>query len=182
MFCPKCNYLLDITKDAIDQEGKILEKNILNINQFLNIILDDNEIDVNYKLDFNLNELTANTKFKKLDEETRNLIISQYENINQNKNIQVYFKCNNCGFYKTIIPGTELYNKSYVLKNIDSLENPILKTFDPTLIRTRDYICKNKECKTHKDKTLAEATFFRTKNSFQLTYVCCECKTSWLMN
>jgi hypothetical protein len=182
MFCPKCNYLLDITKNIIDVEGKQVEKNSLNINQFLNIVLDDNEVDVNYKLDFNLNELTSNPKFKKLDEETRNIIISQYENLNQGKNVQVYFTCNNCGFYKTVVPGTQLYNKSYVIKNTNSLENPILKSLDPTLVRTRDYICKNKDCPTHKDKIIAEATFFRTKTSFQLTYVCCVCKTSWLMN
>ena len=43
MFCPKCNYLLDITKNTIDTEGKQIEKNSLNINQFLNIVLDDTE-------------------------------------------------------------------------------------------------------------------------------------------
>ena len=79
-------------------------------------------------------------------------------------------------------PGTQLYNKSYVMVDTSSLENPLLKVNDPTLLRTRDYICKNKNCPTQKDKTNAEATFFRTKTSFQLTYVCCVCKTSWLMN
>jgi acetone carboxylase gamma subunit len=180
MFCPKCNYLLDITKEPINNEDK--DMNVLNVNQFLNIVLDDNEVDVNYKLNFNINELTNNSKFKKLDEETKNMIYIQYENLNQGKNNYVHFICNNCGYYKDIVAGTQLYNKSYVIMDTSSLENPMLKVNDPTLLRTRDYICKNKNCSTHKDKSNAEATFFRTKNSFQLTYVCCVCKHSWLMN
>jgi hypothetical protein len=180
MFCSKCNYLLDITKEPINSDEK--DNNILNLNQFLNIVLDDNDIDINYKLNFNINELTNNSKFKKLDEETKNMIYIQYENLNQGNNSIVHFICNNCGYYKDIAPGTQLYNKSYVLIDTSSLENPHLKVIDPTLLRTRDYICKNKNCVTHKDKSIAEATFFRTKHSFQLTYVCCVCKHSWLMN
>jgi hypothetical protein len=184
MFCPKCNYLLDITKNAIKTD---IEQKPMNINQFLNIVMDETAvndiIDIIYKLDFSLNDLTNHNKFKKLDEDTKNFVINQYESVNQSKSKYIAnFICNNCGFFKEIKPGTELYNKSYILTNKTSLENPHLKAHDPTLIRTRDYICKNKDCITHKDKTKAEATFFRTKKSFQLTYVCTVCKTSWLMN
>jgi hypothetical protein len=184
MFCSRCNYLLDITKEPIKND---ITKKSLNINQFLNIVLDDTSsidvIDITYDLDFNINDLTNNTKFKKLDEDTRNFVINQYESVHQSKNkYSANFICNNCGFFKEIKPGTQLYNKSYILTNSLTLENPHLKVLDPTLIRTRDYICKNDKCDTHKDKSLAEAVFFRTKQSFKLTYVCTHCKTSWLMN
>jgi len=184
MFCPKCNYLLDITKESIKND---ITMKYMNINQFLNIVLDDsaidNIIDITYKLDFNINELNNNPKFKKLDTDTQHFVINQYESINQGKNkYSANFLCNNCGFFKEIKPGTQLYNKSYILINRSTLDNPHLKIIDPTLSRTRDYICKNDKCESHKDKLKAEAVFFRTKQSFQLTYDCCCCNTSWLMN
>jgi hypothetical protein len=52
--------------------------------------------------------------------------------------------------------------------------------YDNTLPHTRDYICKNKDCKTNKDYKLKDAKWFRpNKNRYETLYICCECDTIW---
>ena len=56
------------------------------------------------------------------------------------------------------------------------------KIMDPTLPRTKDFICPNKECETNKNTNLAtrEAIIFRENRSFITRYVCTTCTTDWI--
>ena len=49
------------------------------------------------------------------------------------------------------------------------------------LPRTRDYICANDKCSTHKDLDAKEAIFFRQGKGYLISYVCTTCKTSWII-
>ena len=52
--------------------------------------------------------------------------------------------------------------------------------YDNTLPHTRDYICKNNDCKSHKNTSLRNAKWFRPiQHSYVTYYVCCECDTVW---
>ena len=63
-------------------------------------------------------------------------------------------------------------------KEKDIIEN---KLEDLTLPRTKDYICPNNKCDSHKNFVEKEAIFYRPfKNSYNLKYVCGQCMTSWL--
>ena len=49
---------------------------------------------------------------------------------------------------------------------------------NPILPRTKLYVCRNKNCNTHKNPQLKKAIFFKENNN--LRYICSVCKTYWL--
>ena len=90
-----------------------------------------------------------------------------------------YFICKFCKNHKPIQPGTQIYSKNY--NTVVSVENDdyTYAIYDYTLARTKNYICKNKKCETHRDDSLKEAVL--TKNiTDQIVYVCCHCLTNWV--
>jgi hypothetical protein len=59
------------------------------------------------------------------------------------------------------------------------------KIMDPTLPRTKDFICPNKECETNNltntnNLINREAIIFRESKSFITRYVCTTCITDWI--
>lgn len=91
-----------------------------------------------------------------------------------------YFVCKNCGKYEKIKEGTLIASK-YV--NVSLHTDDILVDLnilnDPTLPITCNYICANKDCKTHKDPSLKQATFYRSSSN-KIIYICRVCKTYWI--
>ena len=55
------------------------------------------------------------------------------------------------------------------------------KCNDPTLPRTKDYICHNAKCISHKNLENKEAIFFREGKSYITRYVCCNCHSNWVI-
>lgn len=172
-FCPKCSYVLDIVKSSnigSNDDDKIeLEKPLDAINKV------KSNLD-NYKPLFSKKELLDSKKYKKLSEKNKKKLESLFEsNFSDAK-----FICNNCNYQKNIGKTILLYkinkNDSNVITSPE--DNKIIFN-DFTLPRTKDYSCKNPKCKTHKNKEIKEAVFYRDKNSFQLNYVCGVCYTSW---
>ena len=54
-----------------------------------------------------------------------------------------------------------------------------LLLLDNTLPRTKDYICPNTKCESHKNIN-KEAIFYRPdKNSYRLEYQCAACRIKW---
>jgi len=98
--------------------------------------------------------------------------------------LAAYITCNNCSYFEKLSSRTLVLNK--ISKNTSSINevNDYSQykhmRYDNTLPHTRDYICKNKDCKSHKDSTLKDAKWFRpNKNSYDCFYVCCECGVVW---
>lgn len=188
-FCPQCNYALDITKTLPQTETGttkqlVPQQIISNINEFVTNVLKKPEELNNASLGFQVNSLTSNAKYKKLSKQNQELVLSKFNEITNKTSGKhgVYFICKYCGYSSPIKKGTIIYNKNISKEQqVTSLENYDLKCIDPTLPRTKDYICKNAECPTqdkkHEDEK--EAVFFRPKHSYEVTYVCCVCKKGW---
>lgn len=90
-----------------------------------------------------------------------------------------HFICTSCGFSEKIPPRTLIYSKIYNETTVIDNEDYSHLVDDPTLMRTRNYICENKRCKTHKDENLNEAVMFKNQNG-QIVYLCTVCNKSWL--
>jgi hypothetical protein len=96
-----------------------------------------------------------------------------------------YFYCPNCSHYEKIKPGTSLVIKNGIEQNIyiqhhteQQIKN---KKINNSLMRTKNYICPNKDCPTHKDPKLKEAIMEHiTHNSFIVKYICCVCNNEWI--
>lgn len=96
-----------------------------------------------------------------------------------------YFYCNNCSNIQEIEPGT-IINVSggveqsvYIPKeNINKIKN---KKLNKSLLRTKNYICQNKDCPTHQNPKTKEAIIEHVSHdSFIVKYICCVCNCYWL--
>lgn len=176
-FCPKCDYSFDICKSN-GLENQEEKQPIKKINDIF-YLLENNKNLNNYKVEFNKDELEKNSKFKKLNEEDKNKILTLFQS---SLITGAQFKCNNCNFSKEITESVLLYQLDITEKTnkIRSLEENRLVTNNPILPRTHDYICKNIDCSTNNKKNdNKEAVFFREKNSYKINYICCKCYYSW---
>ena len=181
-FCKKCNYVLNITKKQLDENEKNQYK-IATLEAFLNYIKHDmNEANqtVDIKIDRDSLREKLLLKFKKTPEKVTELI-NLYDVISTKKNnFDVFLICNNCNSSytidsKTIILSTNLESTGIREVNLE------YKCQDPTLPRTKDYICHNEKCISHKDLKVKEAIFFREGTGYLTRYMCTNCKTNWLI-
>lgn len=91
-----------------------------------------------------------------------------------------YFICNTCNNNDIIVPGTLLLVKT---DNINLLKhvNSDIKINNPTLLQTRNYICPNEKCETHKFPELRHANMERiSHDSYKIRYICKICKIEWI--
>lgn len=188
-FCDKCGYLFNITKDVKSKQvggkinkalnvifekftsgEKISEEDLANVKG--NSILEDERYDVMNKRDQRkvISLVKAiNKNFFVVDEETEKKIGSN----------TAYFICRFCKNYRKIEPGTLIHSKTFNTSTTNEGEDYTFAHLDPTLARTKNYVCKNADCDTHKNILLREAAL--TKNSMdQIVYVCIACSTHWV--
>ena len=164
------------------------EKNhykITTVEAFLNYIK-YNMTEANQTIDMKIDRESLKEKllqkFKKNPEKVTELI-KQYDVISSKKNnFDVYLVCNNCNSAyninpKTVILSTNMEETGSQFKEV----NLDYKCQDPTLPRTKDYICHNMDCTTHKNLNDKEAIFYREGTGYMTRYVCCNCKTSWII-
>ena len=144
-FCPKCEFSLDISKSVKNP----LFTEIDEIDDFINRIMNNN-LDGIIKLKFNKNDILKNDSFKKLDSNNSKVILNKYDSLIINNSFDTYFICNNCNYHTKITSGTKIFETSFKENKItdDSLLN--LRIMDNTLPRTKDFICPNENCNSHK--------------------------------
>lgn len=177
-FCQKCDYTFDISKSSnVNQNNKKSLKSLKTPNDAIKRINKDLD---KYKPLFSKDDLIKNKRYEKLSDEHKEKLESLFEN-KTDIVIGAEFKCNNCGFTEGINSTILLYRIDNKMSNtnIKSMEENNILGYDPALPRTKDYICKNVNCITHKDKKNKEAVFYRDTNSYQLNYICTVCKLSW---
>ena len=93
-----------------------------------------------------------------------------------------YFICKNCGTFEPIKTGTLVMSKLSAEGNHDFMDNMSYKNMVHirTLPLTRNYICPNDKCVSHKDHEKREAVFFRMGSQYRVRYVCKACQISWI--
>jgi len=181
-FCKKCNYVLNITKKQLNEEEKNHYK-IPTVEAFLNYVkynMTEANQTVEIKIDRESLKDKLLAKFKKNTDKIDELM-EQYDVISSKKNnFDVYLVCNNCNSAYTINPKTVI-----LTTNIERVQfkevNLDYKCQDQTLPRTKDYICHNEDCESHKNLNDKEAIFYREGTGYMTRYVCCNCKTSWII-
>ncbi len=176
---------MNISKTPILNDDKIIYT-IETMDQYLNYIKNISD-EINHEVELKIDYETLKGKLmgkykknvKKVDE-----ILENYEVIkNKNNNdTNIYFICQNCNSSFEIEPGTIILSTNLDVSN-QKIEHHDLKfkILDPTLARTKDFICPNKECKSNEKGNYLdrEAVIFRENKSFITRYVCTSCLSDW---
>jgi hypothetical protein len=178
-FCPKCSYSFDISKSTHNTETTDTDdrQGISKVPELIKKIEMKEDLSM-YKAEFTKDDLKKNKKFLKLSDEDKQQINQIFE---KNLLSEAVFKCNNCNNIQEIKETVLLYQYNIDTNDskVKSLSENKFLSKDPLLPRTRDYICKNPSCITHKDDKIKEAVFYRDKNTFKLNYICTVCYYSW---
>jgi hypothetical protein len=176
-YCKNCHDSLEITRNNKRSDADIQtiatpsELDKLKVKEDQQYMINFNEGALRYYIAENqLNEAKEKELFKKF-----NTMLKQQKDV-----AKFIFLCNNCNTSYVIQPGTVLYNISFDNKSSTIEEDDAdVKTSDPILPRTKDYVCPNGRCESHKDKINKEAVFYRVGHGYHLKYICCVCKTPW---
>ena len=91
------------------------------------------------------------------------------------------FKCENCGYTEPIKSHTLVLNRingHQIDETALMLDKFKLYVNDPTLPHTRNYICPNSKCVTHKDHAKRDAVWVKPdKVSYKIITICTACET-----
>jgi hypothetical protein len=178
-FCSQCSYLFNISKSTELADGKEKDKRIIidSVSDILKKLDEKNDLS-KYKASFSKEDLNKNKKYQKLSDIDKLKINQLFEDLIISG---AEFKCENCENVKKIKETTLLYqiNVNDNLNNIKSLEENKLICLDPLLPHTRDYICKNPDCKTHKNSDIRDSVFYKENNSYKVNYICAVCYYNW---
>lgn len=199
-FCPDCNNLYDISRTipSAQQTGgkkKILLPSITSDSETISDS-DTNTVNNIIKRDVNsvelsedeINKLVKSKDFNDLSEEKKSATLIKIKekqdtppDILTDKHAGAYFICKKCGRYDVIRDGTLVVSKH---AGGESLQENITPTDYKNMVNipylpiTRNYVCPNEKCESHKNYSLREAIFFRIP-SRRVRYVCKACLTSF---
>lgn len=170
-FCSNCNYVYDLSNISDDSSK------LVSISQLLDILKKKPKSLSKYSVKESREELEKNKDFSKIyskDKENIDKLLNQLFT----KSL-IGFKCSNCGNIKKIDTTFLLFkeDRRKTSSNLDFDPSVLIK--DPTLPRTKDYSCKNIKCPSIKKPEMKEAVFIRNKNTYNLTYICTVCSSSW---
>jgi hypothetical protein len=174
-FCPDCSYCFDITKSSSTSKNE--NRQFINVNEIFQKIEAKEDLSL-YKSDFQIKDMIKNKKYQKLSDNNK-VLVNQL--IDKNISSGAEFRCNNCNNVKEINETILLYNIVMDDANIKikTFEENKFMCKDPLLPHTKDYICKNPSCISHKNESIKDSVFYRDKNSFKLNYICSVCYFGW---
>jgi len=178
-YCQKCNNLYDIT-DNVNKIQKGSSYNMTSreiINNILNNIEISNSSSIQKIIKSKDFRKLADDDKKKVKDYVREKKVEMEKNTKDIKNLKAFFICSNCGNYEEIKDETLIAGKYFEINNKNSDFTDYI--YDSTLPITRNYICHNKNCDSHKNPEKKQAVFFRDLNSYKIIYICKTCKTSW---
>jgi hypothetical protein len=200
--CSNCNYSLTIKKTS---DSKTVINIITTADQLYNHY--KTKRDENIQLDIKFNEKDLEDYFAKVNNPDKDLIrtknkvndikvndikinevdkdlIRKFYKNNIKKNISKYnLVCSTCGHEYILKPETIIYSLNFKNQHStfnDDIEELVeLKFNDPTLPRTKDYICQHSKCESNQvnfDTSKKEAVMYRANRSFHMKYACLVCK------
>jgi len=207
-FCPNCDNIYSITKtppvEPTQQGGKQYSESDTPTSMSDSETNSDNDIismilkTGNYNKEINMktiDEITKTASYKKLSSKDKVFVKNKLmEQLPQEEKIKMmetntakttsnaYFICKNCGTYEPITQGTLVMSKLSTEGDHDFIDNTNYKNMIhvKTLPITRNYICPNDKCLSHKDHEKREAVFFRMGTQYRVRYVCKTCQISWI--
>lgn len=190
LFCEKCRYVYNITKDVKNKQiggkvNKTLDAMFLKFTNGEEITESDIE-------KITAKDILGDERYDIMNKKNQKKFISTIKAIDKtffledkkdtevaNNNIDAFFICKFCKNSKLIEPKTFIYSRNYSSEVSLEIEDYTCMIHDYTLPRTRNYECKNLKCPTHKNPELKEAVI--TKNiSERVVYICVECTTNWV--
>lgn len=190
-YCPKCDNIMDISRTApkVIQEinpntvstttDKSININVEQTTKVINMYL--NGIDITSE-NVDIAQLQKNSEFSKLKDKDKKELIRIIKSAEDDTST-AYMICKNCSYSERLTKRTMVLNKMSTHSTNDIVSDQSRYKFmkDLNILpHTRDYICKNKSCQTHKDYKLKDAKWFRPiQDSYQTYYVCCVCETVW---
>jgi len=87
-------------------------------------------------------------------------------------------KCIDCGFSEEYTESV-INKRNYKNKSSLSSDNNKYLIHDPTIPRTTQKVCPNKNCISLKDPSLQESIFIQDPITIKLTFICVNCNTEW---
>jgi len=178
--CTHCNYSLTIkkTSDSSSKTKVIDVKKPGDLIEYYKI--NDQQLHLDIKFELKHLEEYLNNNIK----EAEHAGILQFYRYNISKNISKYnLVCSTCSSEYILNPKTTIYSLNFKKQQSsfnDEVEELIDLIFkDPTLPRTKDYICKYNTCPSNQkkfDTSNKEAVFYRANGSFHMKYACVVCK------
>lgn len=174
--------------------GKDREESGVSIDDVSNI-LDGSDTNISVSKKFNINDLNKNSKFIKLSNEQKTLVINRIlENnpkqkqtkttttistLTSTSNKKSHFYCKSCGYNEKIPNQKFIFSRGNENKNEIINSNFLNLVNDCTLPRTKNYNCVNQSCSTHSNPQLKMAVFYRHANSYNIRYICQVCSKFW---
>jgi hypothetical protein len=196
-FCKYCNDMLKITKNKHYKSAQAEE---IDVETMVGLLIDYYKAEASSYYD-NENAYTLNFSAKKLmivniDEakelfpekseiQIRTDLKKLYDDIiRDGKDANPFnLTCKTCSISYHLRPDTLIDSTNYVNTITTTDESAEIRFDDPTLFRTKNYVCSNKECITRTDMSdevqrRKEAVFYKPDSrSHSVKYICGECKS-----
>ena len=209
-FCPNCDNIYSITKNppvnanTMQHGGKQDSDTPTSVSMSESGTHSDDDIvtmilktrNYNKTVDIKLvDEIMKSASYKKLSSKdkvfVKNTLMDQLPQEDKIKLAEstvaktiggAYFICKNCGTSEQINQGTLVMSKLTTDGSHDFIDNTNYKNMIhvKTLPLTRNYICPNGKCISHKEHDKREAVFFRMGSQYRVRYVCRACQISWI--
>lgn len=193
-YCKYCQNVLKIVKnpDYNPATVQLQAKDMISILEKKSRARDGQYVDdeETYQIDFDITELDKvnidSKMFKDVPiDDVRQQLKDLYEEIVRgNKNGNMFnLLCNSCSATYYLRPGTTIDSNNFteVYSALDEVAH--IRVHDPTLFRTKNFICVNKKCISNTDKSdkvqLAKEAVFYKLNTHNIKYICVQCNTRW---
>lgn len=201
-YCKNCLHTLEIIKNTnLASENNIVQ--IESAEELVDIFFNDLESKKNSYInsDYQHSIIWPESELDKLDykhiiktygysgseEELKKKLSAMFKQIVKfQKSISnFFFSCTNCATTYYLEPGAIIESINYERSEAISMDDAQVRVDDPTLMRTKDYICPNTKCVTNtktSDKNVMmekEAVFYRSGKEYNIKYICCKCNTQW---
>ena len=190
-FCEKCRYLFNVTKDIKSKQiGGRINETLSNIFSKYK----SNETLTNRDLrKIKGKDLLEDERFENMTKKEQRKLMSIIKSVDKNffakgeeetspkiGSTLAFFICKYCKNSNPIQPQTIIYSKKFSGgEGVTEAEDYTYAIYDLTLPRTRNYICKNRKCPTHKDDDVKEAVLIKDSTD-QIKYLCTACSTNWI--
>ena len=173
--------MLDAEPTSLSASTNTEKPNVADNDNIIRVInMLKNNIDVSTEK-INWTDLMNHKEFTSIKEKERKEYIKTIKGI-EDESLSAFLICKNCTYSEKIIKRMMVLSKMSSSRNssYDDFSKYKYMKYDNTLPHTRDYICKNKSCKSHTDTKLKDVKWFRpNRDSYITYYICCACETIW---